>query len=172
MKNKSKLVFYLILNVLVSAATTLTVLLIWQATHPQPEIVDIPAAPSTGQIDDSASTEEIPAPTLDLLQQDYQVSIRTVVGAGNLDMEYVEVINQSSGAVDLTGWQLINPDEVRFDFPALILNEGGAVEVHSKTGQNTVIELFWQADTPLWASGDTVTLQDADGTVQATYSIP
>lgn len=172
MKNKSKLIFYLILNILVSAATTLTVLLVWQATHPRPEIVNAPSPPSTGQTDDRESTIETPLPTLDFVQQDYQVNIRTVVGAGDLAMEYVEIVNQSEGAVDLTGWQLINPDGVRFEFPALILNQAGAVEVHSKTGQNTVIELFWQADAPLWNAGDTVTLQDTEGAVQATYSIP
>jgi hypothetical protein len=172
MKNKSKLVFYLILNILVSAATTLTVLLIWQAIHPKPEIVDVPGAPSTEQADGIAATEESPLPTLEIVKEGFQVSIRTVVGAGDLEMEYVEIVNQSEGAVDLTGWQLVSPVGVRFDFPALILNQDGAVEIHSKTGQNTVIELFWQADAALWASGDTVTLQDADGEIQATYSIP
>jgi hypothetical protein len=172
MKNKSKLVFYLIVNILVSAATTLTVLLIWQAIHPEPESVEGLATQPANPAGDSAATEEPPAPTLDLIQADFQVTIRTVVGAGNLEMEYVEIINQSEGAVDLTGWQLVNPDGLQFEFPALVLNQGGAVEVHSKTGQNTVIELFWQADAPLWAPGDAVTLRDTDGEIQATYSIP
>ncbi len=172
MKNKPKLILYLILNILVSAATTLIVLLVWQAAHPQPGPAEGVAAQPADRTTGDNEPEETPVPTLALVRDDIQVAIRTVVGAGNLEMEYVEIVNQSEGAVDLTGWQLINPDGRQFDFPALILNQDGAVEIHSKTGQNTVIELFWQADAPLWAAGDTVTLRNADGEIQATYSIP
>ncbi len=173
MKKNSKLIFYILLNVLISAATTLTVLLIWQAVHPNPQST----APMPDQINlntngDTSGSEVDNIHTTEFLQENINVIIRTVVGAGNLDMEYVEILNQSGGAVDLTNWQLANDQGGRFTFPALILNQDGAIEVHSKTGNNTVIELYWQADSPLWQSGKTVTLLDAAGQTQATYLIP
>jgi hypothetical protein len=173
MKSKKSLLFYILLNILISAGTTLIVLLVWQAAHPTPEIVS-PITP-TNTADPSGSMEEVQTtsqPTLDFLEEDVQITIRSVVGAGNLEMENVQILNQSEGVVNLNGWQLQNGRGNHFTFPALILNQGGAVEVHSKAGTNTVIELYWQSDTPIWQPGDTVTLVDTDGTVQATYQIP
>jgi hypothetical protein len=173
MKSKKSLLFYILLNILISAGTTLIVLLVWQAAHPTPEIVS-PITP-TNTSDPSGSMEEAQPtsqPTLDFLEEDVQITIRSVVGAGNLEMENVQLLNQSEGAVNLNGWQIQNGRGTHFTFPALILNQGGAVEVHSKAGTNTVIELYWQSDAPIWQSGDTVTLVDTDGNVQATYQIP
>jgi hypothetical protein len=173
MKSKKSLLFYILLNILISAGTTLIVLLVWQAAHPAPEIVS-PILPTnttdpSGSVDDVLPTSQ---PTLTFMEEDIQITIRSVVGAGNLEMENVQILNESEGAVNLNGWQLQNGRGAHFTFPAMILNQNGAVEVHSKAGTNTVIELYWQSDTPIWQPGDTVTLVDIDGTVQATYQIP
>jgi hypothetical protein len=175
MKAKKSLFFYILLNILISAASTLIVLLIWQAAHPAPEIAspnalsDVPSsASSTAPGGEAASAQSTP----EFVQENVQVLIRSVVGAGNLEMEYVQIFNQSEGAVNLNGWQLQNGRGQHFTFPALILNQEGAVEVHSKAGTSTVIELYWQSDAPIWQSGDTVALVDVDGTIQATYQIP
>jgi hypothetical protein len=175
MKAKKSLFFYILLNILISAATTLIVLLIWQATHPAPEIASPNAladATASASSVPSASEDQSAQPTPEFVQEDVQVVIRSVVGAGNLEMEYVQILNQSDGAVNLNGWQLQNGRGQHFTFPALILNQDGAVEVHSKAGTSTVIELYWQSETPIWQSGDSVTLVDPDGTIQATYQIP
>lgn len=178
MKKSSRLVFYLILNILISAATTLAVLAIWEHTHSiSEELPDTAtAAPteSAGSTDESTPTSQ-PTSTeagTTLVTDDLQVIIRTVVGAGNLEAEYVEIYNQTEGTVDLTGWQIQDESENRFTFPALILNNGGSVKVYSKSGSDTVIELYWQADLPIWQSGETVSLVDGDGNTVATYSIP
>ncbi len=89
-----------------------------------------------------------PCPTTEFLQEGLTIAIPTVVGAGNLEMEYVQILNQSDGAINLNGWQVQNGRGQQFTFPAMILNRDGAVEVHSKAGTNTVIELYWQSDTP------------------------
>ena len=175
MKSKKSLLFYIFLNILISAGTTVSVLLIWQAAHPTPEITSPDSPVNTSTADPSAAAEAVKPTsqsTLTFLQEDLQITIRSVVGAGNLEMENVQILNQSEGAVNLNGWQLQNNRGTHFTFPALILNQNGAVEVHSKAGANTVIELYWQSDTPIWQPGDTVTLVDTDGTVQATYQIP
>jgi hypothetical protein len=72
----------------------------------------------------------------------------------------------------MTGWQLVDNEDQRFIFPTLILNNGGAIKVYSKNGNNTVIELYWQADAPVWQSGETVSLLDSSSDLIATYSIP
>jgi hypothetical protein len=173
MKKSSKLFFYILLNILVSAATTLTVLLIWQATHPLPQTDPSTLSPSGFNPDTATSGGQTENnPTAEFVQENINITVRTVVGAGDLGMEYVEILNQSEGPVDLTNWQLVDEGDNRFKFPALILNQDGAIEVHSKTGNNSVIELYWQADTAIWQSGETVTLLDAAGETQATYLIP
>ncbi len=173
MKKNSNLFFYILLNILISAATTLTVLLIWQAAHPLPLANTFTSIQPDPNSEDAVSGVKIEnSPTTEFVQDEINVTIRTVVGAGNLEMEYVEILNQSTGPVDLTNWQLVDELGSRFTFPALILNQDGAIEVHSKAGNNSVIELYWQADSPIWQSGDTVTLLDASGETQATYSIP
>jgi hypothetical protein len=173
MKKNSRILFYILLNILISAATTLTVLLIWQAVHPMPQsTAPLPDQTDLNTNNATSANEVAENSTTEFMQENIDVTIRTVVGAGNLEMEYVEITNQSEGAVDLTNWQLMNDQGDSFTFPALILNEDGAIEVHSKSGNNTVIELYWQADTPLWQSGETVTLLDAAGETQATYLIP
>jgi len=175
MKTKKSLLFYILLNVLISAATTLFVLFIWQAAHPTPDVSITLQNPDNGLSDSEftvADHSETPQPTTEFLQEGLTLTIQSVVGAGNLEMERVQILNQSDGAVNLSGWQIQNGQGQNFIFPAMILNQDGAVEVYSKAGMNTVIELYWQSDVPIWQSGDTVTLVDASGDVQATYQIP
>jgi len=173
MKPKSRLILYILINILVSAATTLTVLWIWERTHPAPEpLADPLLLPSDNGGDPEAVPPTATLPPFDWVEGQEDVIIHSVVGAGNLAVEYVEIRNQSTGAVDLSGWQLRGGENDAFTFPAIILNEGGAVKVYSKAGNNTVIELYWQAETPVWQPGKTVSLLDAGGTVVSTYSIP
>ena len=174
MKKQSHLWFYILINILISAAATLTVLVLWNRAHPAPE--GQPAAITLPE-DNAHSTPvntapEDPIPTLTLMTENIDVVIRTVVGAGHLEAEYVEIYNQSEGTVNLTGWQLTGEHGQRFTFPTLILNPGGAVTVHSKSGAQSVIELFWQAETPNWRSGEEVRLSDSAGNPITTYTIP
>jgi len=45
------------------------------------------------------------------------------------------------------------------------------VRVYSRQGQNTPAALFWAREAPAWREGDTVTLADAAGQVQATFRV-
>ena len=174
MKSGSRLWFYIIINILVSAATMLVVLLVWDWAHPTPDIAPLSDASNTGNTIGENNTATLPAitPSTQLIEDNFQMNIRKVVGTGNLEMEYVEILNQSEGAVDLTGWQLLDEDGNIFEFPTMILENGGAITIHSKTGQDTVIELYWQSETPIWQSGEIVQLQDQNGNLTASYSIP
>lgn len=179
MKNKSRLIAYIFLNILISAATTLGVLWLWDQIHPQPQTSAgmMTPAPSRQESSSQSAQETVEKsttsePALTFINEDIQVIIRTIVGAGNLDVEYVEIFNQSEGPVDLSGWQLKDENDNTFVFPALILNSEGSVKVLTKQGTNTVIELYWQADVPIWQSGEVANLADANGNSISTYSIP
>lgn len=179
MKSNQKILVFILVNILVSALTTLAVLWLWEITHPRLPLSGV-LTPSSienqntsqnpeQQTSDGENTSET---ALEFVTEDIAVAIRTVVGAGNLDMEYVEVFNQSQGPLDLSNWQLVNADDQRFTFPSMILNSGGAIKVYSKMGENTVIELYWQAVGPIWQSGENALLLDADGEILSIYAIP
>ncbi len=179
MNKKSRLLFYLLLNILISAGVTLTILWIWDLIHPYPEDSTTLTGTSSEQTSLSQS-DQTPSDTQDqsedstiaFINENIEIDIYTIVGAGNLDVEYVEIRNQSQGPIDLTGWQLVDEKEQTFTFPALILNSGGAIKVLSKQGINTVIELYWQSDSPIWQSGETARLLNAVGETIITYAIP
>ena len=59
-----------------------------------------------------------------------------------------------------------------FLFPALTMFNGGAVTVFTQPGANTVVELYWGLDVPIWEEGEQASLLDPDGTVQATFTVP
>lgn len=179
MKTTSRLIVYLLINIIVSALTTLTVLWIWERSHPNPAPQAAPL-PLTLETTPSAPTLVTPSQTVEptseatiAFSDEIEVVIRAIVGVGNLDAEYVELYNQSPGKVDLTGWILMDEDGHDFIFPPFILNSDGAIKVLSQTGaNNSVIELYWNQDAPLWESGEVATLVDASGNAISTYIIP
>jgi len=179
MRKNARIFVYILLNIFISAATVLLVLWIWEQVHPTPRLEQegafIPGAESDpADTNDRTPVEQRgdPSSTLSFVTDEVQVTIHTIVGPGNLDVEYVEIRNQSQGPIDMTNWQLTDQDGNVFVFPTLILNQGGAIKVLSKAGNNTVIELYWQSDTSIWQSGETASLLNADGEIIATYSIP
>lgn len=184
MKNKSSLIFYILINIVISAATTLTVMWLWERAHPRPDPVEMASLLSSAsanqdcevvipQIEQEQEPIHTTEPTLSFISStESTIEIYAIVGAGNLEAEYVEIRNQGEDPADLTGWQLSDQDGQTFTFPALILNSGGAIKVISTKGTNTVIELYWQSDVPIWQSGETASLLDADGELITTYSIP
>lgn len=176
MVKKSRAFLFILVNIIVSVGATLTVLWFWQRAHPYPDI-SAPSIPAA-VVDQPSSQNQTgvqdpnPAPDLSLLNQEINIIIRSIVGAGDINIEYVEIINQGQNPTNLTGWQLIDEDGHEFTFPALILYSGGAIKILSKAGTNTVIELFWRADSAIWQSGETARLVDSAGETITTYSIP
>jgi len=99
------------------------------------------------------------------------ITIRAINGAGNLSAEQVVLVNVG-GVVDLVGWELVHPDGDAYHFPALRLHQTGQLTVHTGSGQDTVTDLFWERDLPVWQSGHAVRLLDADGNIHATFELP
>ena len=176
MKKSSPLLRLILLNIFISTVTTLTVLWLWERAHPRPEIgvvtENVETRLNLTPLSEEPTTDSITDLDLVFTNEDITINIRTIVGAGNLDVEYVEIVNQGENPANLTDWQLVDEADNAFTFPTLILNSGGALKIFSKAGSNTVIELYWQSDVPIWQPGETASLLNTDGEVVTSYSIP
>jgi LysM repeat protein len=115
-----------------------------------------------------------PQPTATLTPQGQPAGmlIDTVIGAGDLDSERVLLKRTGSGELALAGWRLSDEDEHVFTFPQLTLYQDGAVNVYTRLGQDTVVDLYWGLSSPVWESGETVTLYDTQGEARASFTIP
>jgi LysM repeat protein len=236
---------FLLINIILSAGTTLTVLLIWDATHPSTG--NLPAGAALSQTTPlPAMVTESPAVTPSVLMDEYVVRegdtlgqiadkyhvsvdtllkanglkdpnaisvgmaiyipltpevfptntpmvtntpigatptlapgaqapgvvINSVIGVGDLTSERVYITRTGSGVLLVQGWKLADEDGNVFVFPDLALFEGGAVNIWTSSGATTVVDLYWGLSTAVWEAGETVTIYDAQGKVQATYTIP
>lgn len=87
----------------------------------------------------------------------------------NLNDEWVQISNQGSTAVPMTGWQLKDESAShRFGFPAAFsLGAGATVTVRTGCGSDTVTDLYWcNSGSAVWNnSGDTAFLLDPSGNV-------
>ncbi|MGD2162973.1 MAG: LysM peptidoglycan-binding domain-containing protein [Anaerolineales bacterium] len=102
---------------------------------------------------------------------DLSVIISGIDGAGNLELESVRLLNQG-GEVSMAGWTLTDGAGNRFTFPEFTFYSTGAVEVHTRSGTNTTIDLYWGLDKAVWTPGKEVQLRDASGMIRSTFQIP
>jgi len=163
MMDRRKLAYYLLLNVFVSACVTGTILFWYDRNYRavnQPSVQQ--AAPSGGESSPSDTD----------LQKDIPVQISSVVGAGTLNSEIVVVKFEGEGQLDLASWQLKDADGNTFTFPKLTLYPNGAVQVHTVSGTDTVIDLYWGIGEAVWSSGENARLFDAQGNLRAVYRVP
>ena len=86
--------------------------------------------------------------------------------------QWVEIANEGTGSMNLTGWTLMNMENQTYSFPAnFALKAGTIVRVHAGKGNNTAADLF--NSTLLWnKEGDTATLMDATGEIVSEYKYP
>lgn len=101
-----------------------------------------------------------------------RLEIRGVDGAGILDRETVRLLN-TGGIASMAGWTLDDGQGQVYRFPSgFTLYNRGAVSVHTRTGTDTAIDLYWGATAAVWVSGKSLTLRDSDGNIQSTFKIP
>jgi hypothetical protein len=164
--DRRRLIPYLLLNVLVSACVT-SAILFWyhQNYRSVSQSAVLPAAPPVNQ---NVSASQA---TLDP-QTDIPVEIVSVIGAGTLSAEWVVVSYKGEDQINLANWELRDGDRNIFVFPQLILHTNGAVQVHTATGTNTVIDLYWNESNPVWESGEEAQLYDPSGNLRAKYKVP
>lgn len=158
---------FLIVNIIVSAATTLLVLTIWNR-------VNTPTTTSY-TIDPPASinpTNSIPPVDSVLPPLDTPVvKIANVFAAGDLPNELLVVERVGEGELNLSGWQVIDQDHNAYVFPMIDLVKG-QISIYSRSGANTVSTLFWGSTSPIWKPGETVLIFDSAGQERARYLIP
>ena len=164
--NRRRLFLYLLLNVFISACVT-GAILFWydrnyRATLSPAQPVALPA--ESGQ----------PVAPVENYQPDEQIPVEiiSIVGAGTLGAEVVVIHYSGEGELGLSGWQLRDSDNNTFTFPQLVLYTNGAVQVHTATGTDTVVDLYWGLREAVWQSGETANLYDPQGNLRAIYNVP
>lgn len=163
--DRRRLILYLLLNVFISACVTGAILFWYDRNYRSANISAVqPAAPSGNQ-PISAGTTLSP-------QEDIPVEIVSVIGAGTLSAEWVVVSYKGEDQIDLANWELRDQDRHVFVFPQLILHTNGAVQIHTTSGTNTVIDLYWGQSDPVWQSGEEAQLYDPSGNLRAKYKVP
>ena len=105
------------------------------------------------------------------------VEITEVIGVGDLATEAVRITNVGTRQAELRGWQLFDEQGHIYRFVDATLYGSSAagspaILIHTEAGQNGPSDLYWGQEMAVWESGETVTLRDAEETVQATYEIP
>ena len=138
-------------------------------------VIYIPVTPEVVPSDTPAPSQTLSLQTTGsppVVANDARVVINSVIGVGDLTSERVFLSRTGSGVLMLDGWKLKDQNGNEFVFPNLELFEGGAVNVWTTTGTPNVVDLYWGLQYAVWSSGETVTLEDSNGKVQATYKIP
>ena len=139
---------------------------------PGGESQEVPTEALPTEPEQPGDTPPLPSPTQPAEVGEARVSIDSVVGAGDLETERVLLRRTGPGELSLAGWRLVEAGGEEFVFPQLTLFEGGAVNVYTKAGQPTVVDLFWGLSGPVWEPGETVTLLDSQNREHATFQIP
>lgn len=83
----------------------------------------------------------------------------------NLNGEYIELTNEGSSSIEMTGWTLADDADHTFYFPSgFTLESGESVTIYSGSGSNSDTELYWGSGRAIWNnSGDTIIVTNADG---------
>ena len=108
------------------------------------------------------------------LQPDEQIPVEivSVVGAGTLSTEVVVVRYNGDGELGLSDWQLKDDNGNTFTFPQLTLYTNGAVQVHTASGSDTVVDLYMGLREPIWESGESAKLYDPQDNLRAIFRVP
>ncbi len=163
--DRRRLFLYLLLNVFISVCVTSAILFWYDRNYRSVSISAIqPAAQALNQL-------SAPQATLNP-QVDIPVEIVSIIGAGTLNAEWVVVSYEGEDQLNLARWELRDEDRHVFVFPQLVLHPNGAVQIHTASGTNTVIDLYWGESEPVWQSGEMAQLFDPSGNKRAEYKVP
>ena len=153
MNTRWRLVGYILLNILVSAAVTCGILYYYHRTYPVTcdnlLLQELTAAPGS--------------PHVELL---------SISGAGTAASEVVTLQNNGEDEISLTGWMLKNSRGSTFTFPQVTLYPGASLRVHTIAGTNTASDLYWGLSSPAWQGGELAGLYDPQNIVRSFYRNP
>ena len=154
MKSRRRLVYYLLINVFVSALVAGSIIFYYDRNHH----VECPAMLVTATAPPGSAG--------------VNVSMVGVIGAGTLKDEQIIIQNNGKQELDLNGWSLTDPQGDTYTFPELTLFPGVKVQLHTTAGQDTPSELYWGRSAPVWSSGELAALYDTQNIARAFYRIP
>jgi hypothetical protein len=155
MKPRRHLVSTLLINILVSAFVTGTMIFFYDRAHRA----------------DCTTIQPI-IPTLSAGGSDINVNIAGVIGVSALQDERMIIQNDGTQEIIMTGWTLSDNKGLAYVFPQLNLFPGARVQVHTATGLDTPTDLYWGRTAPVWASGELVALYDTHYIARAFYRVP
>lgn len=100
------------------------------------------------------------------------LQVRTIANPGALTEEYVEIVNDTTLNFNLQGWRLQRAGGPEFAFSDVLVFPGGSVRLYSGSGADTTIARYWRQGAPVWSSGATAILINAQGERVAEYVVP
>lgn len=166
MRSQKSLFWFLLLNVVVSFTATLTAIWIWEQYKQNNSAAVVAQSSSAEKQSETIVVRELP-PT------DKQVvHIENIFGVGDINNEAVLIRVTGTPTLWLEGWTISDSEGNSYTFPALKLNDGGAINLYSKAGANSAIALFWGMQKSVWQVGETITITDYKGNLRAEYVIP
>lgn len=136
---------------------------------------DDPAAPVAAVEVQPEPTAAVPQalPTAAVVVGDSTFEIGSVIGAGDISAEQVLIVNVGPNSVDMTNWTLSNDAGGTYTFGTTILfGNGAGITLHSGFGDNSATDLFWGLPQAAWQAGQVILLRDANGNLQAEFTIP
>lgn len=98
--------------------------------------------------------------------------IRVVDAPGNIGTEAVQIVNDSNSVVNLNGWRLERENGPAYTFGELSIFPGSNIWVHTTSGTDTSIALYWNQTEAVWQSGSVARLIDGQSNVIHNYPVP
>lgn len=100
------------------------------------------------------------------------LQITRIDGIGDLAGEVLQIVNDSDAALNLQGWRIRQEGGPTYIFGNFPIFPGGSVRLHSTTGTDTSIDLYWGQSGAVWQSQQTAQLVDGEGRLVTQYVIP
>ena len=154
---------YLLLNIVVSALTMLSVLLIWNVSHPissavlEEDALSILATPDK-------TVQPLPA------MNARTVEITAIFMPGDIEFEKLTIHCTADSPINLEGWSITDGQGNKYIFPSLMIFPDGAVDLFSHSGINSAVELFWNSSDAIWSSGEIAILRDYEGNTRFRFT--
>ncbi len=152
MDSRRRLVYYILLNVFVSALVSGSILLFYDRLYRKDCATSLPAG----------------TPALDGIRAE----ILGVASAGRVESEVVTLRNEGASALILTGWYLRDDQGLSYVFPQVTLHPGATLNLHTGSGRDTAADLYWGRSGAVWSSGELAALYDTQNVARAFYRVP
>ena len=168
---RKRLLYYLLLNVIVSACVTAGVLYVYDHFYRSAGQPDVVTTQPTIPASKPPQTDAAPSPTM-VGADASSMQIMAVIGAGIPGSETIVLRNNSAAQLDLKDWKLQGQNNNLYTFADVSVPPGGSLQLHTGSGQDTLIDLYWGLNDPVWGSGEKATLSDPTGVVHSVYQVP